>query len=441
MGFRKSKVAIATIGCKTNQCDSAWISSSLSGQGYEIVPSNASADYVIINTCSVTARASAQSRKFVRQARRTSPEALIVVTGCHAQAFPEEMASLPETNIILGNREKECIADFMPQNKTGMKTVRVSPLNHSSSPLLPATTGTPFVSRTRPFLKIQDGCEESCSYCIVPRVRGSCRSVPVEEVIKGIADLRTMGYREAVLTGINLGCYGRDLSPPANLSFLLERIERDQLIPRIRISSVEPKEWTEALIRRFRASSILCPHLHIPIQSGDDEVLRRMNRPYGREDVRSLLFTLLDSIPDLAIGLDIIVGFPGEGDEQFRNTVRLIQEIPITYLHVFPFSRRSGTPAASFPQQVPARTIQERSRILREIGGKKRLGFVQRFIGKSLPVLVEGNHKRNGYRRGLTRNYIQVAIQRKERSIGEEIPCTISSIKGETVYAVPDPVA
>ncbi len=438
--MKTKKVAIATIGCKTNQCDSAWISSSLSRQGYEIVPSNGSADYVIINTCSVTARAAAQARKFIRQARRTSPKAVIVVTGCHAQAFPEEMADLPETDLILGNREKESIADLIPQKKTGMKTVRVSPLNHPSSQLLPATTGTPFVSRTRPFLKIQDGCEESCSYCIVPRVRGSCRSVPVEEVIKSITALRAMGYREAVLTGINLGCYGRDLSPPANLSCLLERIEKDQLIPRIRISSLEPKEWTEELIRQFSASSILCPHLHIPIQSGDDEVLRRMNRPYGREYVRSLLFTLLELVPDVAIGLDIIAGFPGEGDEQFRNTVRLIEEAPVTYLHVFPFSRRSGTPAASFPDQVPVRTIQERSKILREIGGKKRLGFAQRFIGKSLPVLVEGAHKKNGYRRGLTRNYIQVAIPRKERSIGEEIPCTISSIKGETVYAVPDPV-
>jgi len=438
MGTVRNRVAIATIGCKTNQCDSAGIISNLTERGYEVVPLNGQADYVIINTCTVTSRAGAQSRQLVRQARRASPRALIVMTGCHVQAFPEESASLAEADIYLGNREKERLADFLHKEGPETRPVHVSSLSSPLPPMHPATTGIASVSRTRPFLKIQDGCEEPCSYCIVPRVRGACRSVPEEEVLKKLALLRKENYHEVVLTGINLGCYGKDLSPPKALVSLLASIENAQLIPRIRISSIEPKEWTGKLINLFSTSPVLCPHLHIPVQSGDDDILGRMNRSYGREEVRSLLMNLLKAIPDVAIGLDIITGFPGEGDGHFHNTVNFIQELPVTYLHVFPFSARSGTPAASFSDQVPVDTVQERSRILRNISKEKRFRFAQRFLGKSLPVLVLGPHQEKGYSRGLTTNYISVLIRGAEKEYGREIACTISSVQGEIVYAVPD---
>jgi threonylcarbamoyladenosine tRNA methylthiotransferase MtaB len=266
-------------------------------------------------------------------------------------------------------------------------------------------------SRTRPFLKIQDGCNALCSYCIVPHARGPSRSLPVADVIEGIKTLSAAGYRETVLTGIHLGHYGCDLIPTARLGELLDRIDRLELIERVRLSSIEPMELTDNLIQRIADSPRFCRHFHIPLQSGDDRILRKMKRPYTADVFRQRIKTIHNQIPDAAIGVDILIGFPGETDAAFTNTYELIRKLPVTYLHVFPFSARPGTPAARYPDKVAPAVIKERCEKMRRLGQIKRIHFYRKFIGKKVEILVESTrHAATGLLKGLSSNYIPVLI-------------------------------
>jgi threonylcarbamoyladenosine tRNA methylthiotransferase MtaB len=292
-----------------------------------------------------------------------------------------------------------------------------------------------FSERTRAYLKVQDGCNSFCSYCIVPYARGRNRSLPLDQALAKTRDLCALGFKEIVLTGIHLGTYGEDLIPPDSLLSLLQVLELENPDIRVRLSSIEPGEFTPALIDFLAKSRKICPHLHIPLQSGDDGILQRMNRNYSRVFFEDLVNRLVRSIPDLAIGMDIIGGFPGEDEKAFENTVNLIQELPIAYLHVFPFSKRKGTRAENFLGQVPSQVIKARCQTLREIEEKKRQIFYSAFLGKTLKVLVESKKEReSGMRKGYSRNYIPILIPAGEEHINQELDVEVTEVRGKKVF-------
>jgi len=413
-------VTIATLGCKVNQFESESLMASIEEKGYRLVPFGAKADITIINTCTVTHRADFQSRQLIRKAQRANPESLIVVTGCYAQVDPERLGGIEGVSYVIGNVEKDGISEILDRlEANALPKLQVSDIQRktvfSDRPL------SSFHSHTRAFLKIQDGCDAACSYCIVPRARGPSRSMDPAKVLHQLQVLKTKGYREVVLTGIHIGAYGYDLSPATSLEKLLEQAETLDTPERIRLSSLEPLEISDSLIHLLSRSSKICPHLHIPIQSGDDETLRRMNRPYDSSFVVELLTELHRRIQDIALGVDVIVGFPGETEERFEKTFRLIESLPISYLHVFPFSKRRGTPAAQFPDQVKEIEIKKRALLLRDLGQRKRKAFYCRFVNRELPVLIEDRRDEETKRwRGLSRNYIPVFLQDEVRE--EDIP-------------------
>ncbi len=398
-------VAIASLGCKVNQCDGADIGRGLCALGGELVPFGAAADIYVINTCSVTQKSDYQSRQLIRRAARHNPEAMIVVTGCYAARAPGELAGLPGVRLVLGNDGKAELPAIISERFLGRKSFSPYPLSQESqtgdiSPNLPG--------HTRAFVKIQDGCNSSCTYCIVPAVRGACRSVPLDEVKKRLTQLGRAGYREAILTGIHLGTYGEDLSPPASLLTLMAWADKDRPVTRMRLSSLDPTEIPAEIVTYMQKGGVLCPHLHIPLQSGDDGILAAMGRPYDRSFFMKHLQSLLAALPEMAIGLDVMAGFPGEDEEAFRHTVDLIDELPIAYLHVFPFSMRPGTPAAIMTGQVGEKTKKDRAAFLRALGEKKRQSYALQFIGRELSVLI--CEKGESGASGIAENYLPVTI-------------------------------
>ena len=403
-------LAIATLGCKVNQFESEALMASLEQQGYHLVSFEEGAEIAIINTCTVTQRADFQSRQMVRRAFRFNPASLIVVTGCYPQVDPEAIAKIEEAKYILGNAEKYRIPDLLPMmEKGGLPPVQVSDIQRESSfSDIPLHT---FHRHTRAFLKIQDGCDARCSYCIVPYARGRSRSLPPERVMEHMRALRERGYHEVVLTGIHLGSYGLDFSPPFPLGKLLGQLEDAETPHRIRLSSIEPMDFSDQLIHFLSTSKKVCPHLHIPIQSGEDEILRKMNRNYSRSFLFDLIQELHQAIPGLSIGTDVIVGFPGETEEKFKGTYEFVESLPFSYLHVFPFSKRKGTLAFQHSQVVDQANITRRAEAMRELGKQKRRTFYSRFLDKELNVLVEERREKGtGRWKGISQNYIPVVL-------------------------------
>ena len=403
-------VTIATLGCKVNQFESEAIIDSLEHQGYRTVPFGDPADITILNTCTVTHRADFQSRQMVRKALRFSPTSLLIVTGCYAQVEPQAFAEMKGVTYLLGNREKHLIPELLPQIEQGrMERLQVSNIEKETRFLdVPLTS---FHRHTRAFLKIQDGCDAHCSYCIVPHARGRSRSLSPERIIEHCARLKEKGFKEVVLTGIHIGAYGQDFSPIFSLDKLLERLERSETPPRIRLSSIEPLDFSPTFVSFLTQSAKVCPHLHLPIQSGDDDILRKMNRNYTSSFLSSLINELHRRIPQISLGADVIVGFPGETEKQSQRTRELMETLPLSYLHVFPFSRRKGTPASRLPHQVRESVITERAEALRTLGKKKRQNFYGGFLRQTLDVLVQDQQdKRTGLWKGLSRNYIPVLL-------------------------------
>ncbi len=404
----KKRVAVTTLGCKVNQYESAAYLAELAGLAeVEIVPFAAEAEVYVINTCAVTARAGAQSRQLIRRAAARSKKSRLVVTGCYAQVAPQEVLELTENPLcIVGNSHKERVAAVAAAGRNcdlemyhgEMATCR------EVAPLLVAAAG----ERTRAVLKVQDGCSQRCSYCIVPRARGGSRSVALERVLRQTEIFLTEGYREVVLTGIHLGHYGLDFSPPSSLVELVDALLARDFPLRYRLSSLEPTEVSPELLSRLAAHPELLPHLHIPLQSGDDRILAAMNRPYGRRQFAEIITACAARLPEAAIGVDVMVGFPGEDEAAFNNTRQLLVGLPISYLHVFPYSRRPGTRAAALPEQVPGRIKDQRAALLRELDREKRQEFYSRHLGQTRPVLVEKPLKREGLLSGHTDNYIPV---------------------------------
>ncbi len=428
------KIAFNTLGCKTNQSDAASLAAELRVRGHKIVSAKELADVYIIFTCTVTTKTDYQSRQLVRRALTKNPHAQVIVTGCYAQVAPRTLGAIPGIDFIVGVAAEGRIPELI---ETGEKNKEVKVILSSSTQTFPlGQRAIPFWGEhTRAFLKIQDGCNSFCSYCIVPYARGRSRSRPIEEVLNQVDDLWRAGFREIVLTGIHLGTYGEDLDPPQNLLVLLKALENFEGEVRFRLSSLEPTEISVPLIEFLSTAHKFCPHLHIPLQSGDDRILKMMQRPYTASFYGQLLSRLQRSIMDLAIGTDIICGFPGEDEQAFQNTLHLLDDLPLAYLHVFPYSRRPGTPAASFPDQVPSSLIKGRSQVLRELGDKKKHLFYKAFAGKALRVLVEGRRdKERGLWKGYSRNYIPIIFPGGEGLINQEVAVKVETVQGVKVF-------
>ncbi len=431
--------SFTTLGCKVNRYESEALSEQMGHLGWKVAQRQEEAGLCVINTCAVTGKAAMQSRQAVRKAIRTHPGATVVVTGCYAQIAPEVFASMPDVDCVVGNRDKHRIPEICDYPRT-LVPAKIwiqdleAPFPFQDLPI------ARFGDRTRAFVKIQDGCNAFCSYCIVPHARGRSRSLVPDVVIHRVNQLSNHGYSEVVLCGIHIGKYGQDLTPPTSLASLLKTLDDSNGIARIRISSIEPMELTADLIKHLAISEHICPHLHIPLQSGDNNILKTMNRPYTARDYRDLIRDIIATIPRLSVGVDVMAGFPGETDKAFENTYRLIEDLPVAYLHVFPFSVREGTAAASMGNRVPSQTIKKRCEHLRTLGQKKREAFHQGSVGSTHEVLVEGKRDKSlGFLTGFTNNYIPVVLEGNDELLHQIVRVTICKIDKGKVFGKPVP--
>ncbi|MCX8073412.1 MAG: tRNA (N(6)-L-threonylcarbamoyladenosine(37)-C(2))-methylthiotransferase MtaB [Candidatus Binatia bacterium] len=422
-------MAITTLGCKVNQYDTVAIAQALRRRGCEIVEFPRFADVYIVNSCTVTDRADSESLRLARRARRLNPQALVVLTGCFAQVAPQR-AAIPEVDVVVGLNRLAELVEIVCGDRPLARVV-VSDLRQTRK-VRTVGVGTDS-SRTRAFLKVQEGCDLFCSFCIVPMARGASRSVPPRAVVEQYDLLASIGVREIVLTGVHLGSWGHDLSPRLELADLVEMLlERDR-VPRLRLSSIDPPEITPRLLHLFETAPALCPHLHVPIQAGVDSVLRRMRRRYDTELVRACLTEIRSRLPHAAIGTDVIAGFPGETEAEFEEGRAFFESLPLTYLHVFPYSPRQGTTAAKLPEQVPRTTVLHRARELRAQGERKRAAFARMFIGQKLKVLFEDRESDGGWSQGYSRNYQRVRVPTRIPGNSERDVEIVACEKGQLI--------
>jgi threonylcarbamoyladenosine tRNA methylthiotransferase MtaB len=424
---------IEQFGCRATQADAAAIERQLLERGCAPANNAAAADFVIVNTCTVTAAADAQARDAIRTIRRRNPAARIIVTGCYAQRAPEELAALPGVQWVVGNSHKPEIPRLIAGGRENhgnffpLDVLVDGPMSLSSAPAK-ILTGDIFeqtavlvapvlggeAGHTRPVLKIQDGCNSRCAYCVIPFVRGRSRSLPLETVLVEIQKLVAAGFREVVLSGINLGAYGRDLSPRAGFTGLLQRILAETRIERLRVSSIEPLDVTEELIALFASSERIAQHFHIPLQSGSDAILAAMHRWYRAEHYARRIELIRERLPCAAIGADVIAGFPGETEDDHAATLGFIRRLPFTYLHVFSYSKRPGTLAARLSGEVPAAVIKRRARELRALGEEKAAAFRRGQVGRELLVLTLNPAREDAPRDvspALSSNYLRVRVR------------------------------
>ena len=429
------KIAITTLGCKITQYDSAVIQSRLE-RSHSFIPFEEPADCYIINTCTVTDRADWEARQLVLRAKRLNPGAKVLVTGCYAQVNPAEVAGVPGVDYVVGLNRMEDLLRFIDLPTEGDVGTAVSDVTRERGVPVLGTRALP--GHTRAFLKIQEGCNYSCTYCIIPMARGLGRSVPPRKVLEQVRMLADAGYREIVLTGIHLGGYGQDLKPKVDLAALLERIASNRLIPRLRLSSLDPREVPDHLLDLMATSDIICPHLHICAQAGDDEILKRMRRNYDSAYYRALLMKVRDRLPDAALGSDIIVGFPGETDQAFDRSLEFFAALPLTYFHVFPYSTRRGTVAASLPDHVGGDVKKARARRMRELGAVKKRDFYLSFRGRRALVLVEEKiDPITGLRRGFSRNYLSFVVSGCGNLVNSEIEVEVEGFEGGWLRGTP----
>lgn len=403
----KQTFKIITLGCKVNQCESAFIEESLINSGWTKGDKQEPADIVIVNGCIVTARASYQTRQAIRRAIRENPGGKIGAIGCYGQVYPDELSEIRGIDLIGGNNKKGLLPGFLINMKKNGKAVFVREEFGKGSEFEPIPIKK-FSDRTRAFLKIQDGCECFCTYCIIPKARGPLRSLEPDEVIRSLKVFEDHGYREVVLTGINLGKYGHDLIDGVDLTALLYDIDNRDIHTRIRLSSLNPAQISDKLIKLMAGRNRLCNHFHISLQSGDDAILKRMNRDYTAELFIDKINEIKNSMPGCSIGIDVLAGFPGEDNSSFTKTYKLLNALPISYLHVFPYSKRKGTAAAKFSHQVEDRVKKERVAALKSLDQKKRQAFRRNLLGNSFAVLAEGwVSGQSGIIGGLADNYVR----------------------------------
>ena len=433
--------SIENFGCRATDADASALRRSLLAGGFAVLGDHSEADFVVLNTCTVTTAADSQAREAVRKIHRTNPGARIIVTGCYAQRAPEEIASLEGVAWVVGNSHQTEIAELLRTSTAGPDSTAKHAARHQENNFValsrldddgmslargPAKilTGDIFAQtsiqiepqdgeieagRTRPILKIQDGCNNRCSYCVIPLVRGSSRSLAPDAVVEEVHKLVAIGVKEIVLSGINLGSYGRDFVPRVGLSDVVRRILDETSLEQLRFSSVEPQDVTEDFVALVASSERLARHFHVPLQSGSDKILRGMHRWYRAAHYAERIQRIRKTIPDAAIGADVIVGFPGESDDDFRTTYEFIESLPLTYLHVFSFSSRPGTKAADLGAQVNSAVIRERARTLRLLSQRKSAEFRASQAGRKLRVITLARFGPD-WTEALTSNYLKVRI-------------------------------
>ncbi|MEA2108266.1 MAG: tRNA (N(6)-L-threonylcarbamoyladenosine(37)-C(2))-methylthiotransferase MtaB [Pseudomonadota bacterium] len=407
------KVKCVTLGCKLNYYESCALGEEMERRGYQVVH-DGSADIVIVNTCAVTSKAGMQSRQEVRKAIKNNPGARVVMTGCYAQFNPGIADNIENLAAIVGNAGKAFIPHWISDNEQLDPEV-VGPENFGFSGCMPvdALKARSFMGRSRAFLKIQDGCNAFCHYCIIPFLRGRSRSLETAEIVAEAKAIADVGYRELVLTGVHLGQYGQDLNSECDLTFLLEQLLQESRL-RVRLGSLQPQEVTPTMINLLAdEGNNLCEHLHLSLQSADDQVLASMGRPYGQKEIIYLAKTIKQLNPRITVGADIIVGYPTETEEAFKNTLHLLSELPFTYLHVFPYSPRAGTVAAKMKDTVPVKLKKERVKILQKLEKAKKTVSYNEYINQPLRVIMERVHKSKEASTSLSghsRNYLNVSI-------------------------------
>ena len=400
-------VAFCTLGCKVNQYETNAMMQKMIEAGYKVVDFETKADIYIINTCTVTNMADKKSRQMLRRVKEINPEAILVAVGCYAQVAKEKLEQIPEIDLILGINEKNDIVKYVEQ---ASKNTYVSDVLHQTEFL--DFGDVTYTEKTRAVIKVQDGCNQFCSYCIIPYARGRIRSRKPESVIKEITDVAKEGIKEVVITGIHIASYGKDFNTEYRLIDLLEEIQKVDGIQRIRLGSLEPTLITEEFVTRLKKLSKICDHFHLSLQSGCDETLKRMNRKYTTDQFRHVVELLRNAYPEVHLTTDVIVGFPGETEEEFNKTYEFLKEIKFYKMHVFKYSPRSGTVAAKMPNQIDGNIKEERSNKLIELSDENEKEYNQKYIGKEVEVLLE--EREGEYLKGHTTNYMVVEMKTNE---------------------------
>ncbi len=406
-------VGFATLGCRLNQVESQEMRALVEQAGFRAVEEGEAAHVYVVNTCTVTSRADFSDRQTIRRIIRANPGALVVVTGCLAQTDPDALRRMPGIDLVLGNQEKyrlpELLGSLVKRDSPDVRVGRIADARD-----LPSAPVARMSGRSRAFVKIQDGCQHRCAFCIVPAARGRSRSQEPKVLVEQVGALVETGYGEITLTGVDIGHYGWDLVPRTSLAALVARLAEVEGLRWLRLSSVLPAYFTPELFEAVTTIPTVAPHLHLPLQSGSDRVLRIMRRPYNTAMYRALAERLAAAIPDLGLGADVIVGHPGESDSDFEATMALVEALPLSYLHVFAYSDRKGTEAAKMGDRVAASVIRERSARLRGLGAEKSLAFRRRLLGRAIEVVVLEGRRAGGMLTGLTSNFIEVAFRGPE---------------------------
>jgi threonylcarbamoyladenosine tRNA methylthiotransferase MtaB len=429
-----SRFYIWTFGCRSNQADSADIREGLMRLSMTESETFLNAEIIIINTCTVTHRSDKQIRQITRRIHRENPSARVLVTGCYAQRDPEAVASLPGVCLVLGNSEKTRLPEFLKEiTEPSESKIFCASLEATDHYGMLSITHTN--SKRRPLVKLQDGCDGRCSYCIVPSVRGPGHSARPEDVLAEIQSLVNQGFQEIVLTGINLGAYGRKINSHARLIDMLRQIVEIPGLGRIRLSSIEPIYLDHDIIKLAADHRVFARHFHIPIQSGSDRILRKMRRPYTTDQFRNLLKFIHQELPDAGLGTDVLIGFPGETEQDFGETCSLLEEMSLSYLHAFPFSPREGTEAFSLPDRVPSHIMKRRLNKILEIGRSKNLAFRQCFLGQILPAITLDKEEKEGESVVLTHNFIHVRIPNLAVPPNRLVEVRIEEVRPEATYA------
>ena len=424
------KVFFQTLGCKVNQYESEAMQKLFETAGWEIAREISAADVVVVNTCTVTAVSSQKSRQMIRRAAGANKNSVLIVVGCYAQSEPEKISAIDGVDVIIGTKDRTRIVELATAalENRGEKIFRVGNVDDIRDfEELPHSP-----HRTRAFLKIEDGCNNFCAYCVIPYVRGRVRSRSLKSIRAECLALAAAGYKEIVLTGIHIGAYGRDLGGKISLVDAVKTVLDAANPLRLRLGSLESAELTDELIDLLKTDARICNHVHLPLQAGSDEILRAMRRPYTTKNFSELTARLVEEVPNISIGTDLIVGFPGETDEHFAATLKFIREQPFSKIHVFPFSSRAGTVAASMPNQIPPQIKKSRAGSALEISRTKAKNFSERLIGRTVEIIAETST--DGIVDGLTKNYVRVYLPDEKISLGEIVRVKVEKIFRDGVF-------
>lgn len=427
-----NRVAFHTLGCKVNQYETEAMAELFEKDGYKVVHEDEIADVYVINTCTITNLGDRKSRQFIRRAKNNNPDAVVAVVGCYAQTASEEIMAIDEVDIVIGTKDRNRIVELSNQvreNKEKINIVTDIMKQHEFEEMMIEN----IEGKTRAFLKIQEGCNQFCSYCIIPYARGPIRSRKLENILTEVDRLAKSGFKEVVLTGIHIASYGKDMGE-IRLIDVIESVHKVSGIERIRLGSIEPTIMTRDFLDRLIRLPKACDHFHLSLQSGSDSVLKRMNRKYSTDEYRKIVELIREYMPNVGITTDIIVGFPGETEEEFLETCRFVNEIGFSRIHVFPYSPRKGTPAAKHKNQLPGNIKQLRSKELIKIGDENTQKFNEKFIGSTLDVLFEEQSKVDmDFIEGYTTNYIRVLAKADTSFEGKILPVELEKVQGENI--------